>query len=549
MTWLSRERGSMDWRFLPVAICLWAGSWCGHRLFRLITVDATASRGAFNAVAVMLVCVVAFGIGLIWLRCRLWRGALAVCLAGALIGACAAMGADMLAWSDPIAALARSQQRNATVELVITSPAIVSERRDYDCRVDATAREAVKSGRVLPSSSRIRVYASSCADLYRGARLRMDGALRVADYGAVPIWFFAEEHASVVRAPSPMTAMVNRIHQAFFSVTAQLSEQGRVLVPGLTLGVLGQDHPSERADDRINDTYAATLEQRFRRSGIMHLMAVSGGHFMLITDMVRRMMKRMVVDHRGTACAVALAAMALAAVMFPSDSVVRALVMCVIGAVGQALGRPTQSMSLLCWTVIVTLIFSPRMSESFGFALSCAAVAGIVTLARPLSRGLMQVLPSTIADIMGVTIAAQLFAMPIQVIMESELPLFSIPANLLVSPVVGFATLAGLCALGVAWVLPQLALLCARVASCGTLVMERTVMWLGESDAAVVTWSGGVQGALIMATVELICGAALVCSIRLILGRNELPGHWMGFVWRMRVGSWWRQTTQWIRLG
>ena len=34
------------------------------------------------------------------------------------------------------------------------------------------------------------------------------------------------------------------MQQAFFMVTEQLPDQGRVLVPGLTMGVLGQDYAS-----------------------------------------------------------------------------------------------------------------------------------------------------------------------------------------------------------------------------------------------------------------------------------------------------------------
>lgn len=60
-------------------------------------------------------------------------------------------------------------------------------------------------------------------------------------------------------------------------MTEQLSDQGRVLVPGLTMGVLGQDYiGGETGPMPVNSTYAQTLENQFRQSGIMHLMAVSG---------------------------------------------------------------------------------------------------------------------------------------------------------------------------------------------------------------------------------------------------------------------------------
>ena len=59
---------------------------------------------------------------------------------------------------------------------------------------------------------------------------------------------------------------------------------GRVLVPGLTMGVLGPGliFGGETGPMPVNSTYAQTLENQFRQSGIMHLMAVSGGHFVLV---------------------------------------------------------------------------------------------------------------------------------------------------------------------------------------------------------------------------------------------------------------------------
>ena len=66
------------------------------------------------------------------------------------------------------------------------------------------------------------------------------------------------------------------MQEAFFVQTARLSDQGKVLVPGLTLGVLGQDYvPAEGDGTDIDSTYAAQVEDAFQRSGIVHLMAAA----------------------------------------------------------------------------------------------------------------------------------------------------------------------------------------------------------------------------------------------------------------------------------
>lgn len=82
--------------------------------------------------------------------------------------------------------------------------------------------------------------------------------------------------------------VIDTMQQAFLTQTAQLSDQGKILVPGLTLGILGQDYvPVEGADAGIDSTYATQVEDAFRRSGIVHLMAVSGGHLAVVAALVR----------------------------------------------------------------------------------------------------------------------------------------------------------------------------------------------------------------------------------------------------------------------
>lgn len=89
-------------------------------------------------------------------------------------------------------------------------------------------------------------------------------------------------------------------------------------------------------------------------------------------------------------------------------------------------------------------------------------------------------MPAFIAQTMAMTIAAQLFTLPIQVLIEPELPVYSIPANLVVAPFVGFSTLAGLASLAISWILPSLGFIFASLASWGTAIMEFMALNLGS---------------------------------------------------------------------
>lgn len=344
-----------------------------------------------------------------------------------------------------------------------------------------------------------------------------------------------------------------------------------MLVPGLTVGVLGQDavrvrdtasgaasHGSEEGlssgTERVGGVdaaYAALLEEQFRRSGIMHLMAVSGGHFMVIAGLVHRLCSRVLAPRWATGLVMAVSDVMLAIVVFPSDSVLRALLMGLFGAAAVAAGRRGQSVSSLSWTVIIVLLIAPSMSVSYGFALSCAAVLGIVLFAGPLTDWLACMLPRLLSAPLAMTIAAQSLTLPIQVLMDPQLPLASVPANLLVGPVVGFATMAGLVALFISWLMPQCGYVLAWIAGCGTSVMERVAAMVSDNEFATMPWAGGIPGALLMVLVESACATVLILATRwLRLLRSDGSGDGgQSFRPRLRdrIRIWWSQTVTMVR--
>ncbi|KFI48687.1 ComEC/Rec2 family competence protein [Bifidobacterium biavatii] len=572
-----REQGSRDWRMLSVAIAVWAASLAAHHTFAWI-MGATAGE-RFNRLAVAcaaslaLVCGLAVTIGMNGRMPACVRrgrtadergpddiaevpigGGLTVVTIAVLLSAVAALSANLTQWHDPASTLARERSPVVTADVRIVTPATAADKRGMDCQTDGTITVLYDGDIERASSAAVRVYTSdaNCAALADGATVRAQGTLQQAQYGKQPLWLVVDmpEAIAIVRRASPGKRVVAHMQDAFFAVTERLSDQGRVLVPGLTLGVLGQDHvvaggvvvdhdrtgigantndndgtgaaaqPDGAVDiPKLNATYAAGVEENFRRSGIMHLMAVSGGHFMLIADLTRRTCARFLLPRRLVAGIVAVAYLLLAAIMYPSDSVMRALVMGLFGAAALSVGRRGQSVSALSWTVIGTLLIRPRMATSYGFALSCAAVLGIVLFAGVVGDRLGAFMPRFLAQPLAMTVAAQSLTLPIQVLMEPELPLASVPANLLVSPFVDFATLAGLAALAVSWASPQVGFALAWVSSGGTQVMERVAAWLAGSRYAVVPWAGGILGALLMLAAEAALVALLAVAVPRLVRR------------------------------
>lgn len=518
--WSEHEQGSKDRRLLPVALLGWSASFLAHVVFSMVMSEG-AHMGLAPVVVVVLVPVLAFT-GLVSSRLRGPGGAMLmirhngamVCVAAMLACFSTALTYDLMQWNDVSSVLARRGTTRVTVRLHVTAPAVASDRRSNDCQVDAILQSVTENHVVRASAGRIRVYADQpdCAMLQQDGVYQLDGMLMPANYGGMPIWLTDAGDVHRIRAPNVAFHLVGVMQRAFFVQTGKLSDQGKVLVPGLTLGILGQDYvPMEDQPDEsgIDATYAGRLEDDFRRSGILHLMAVSGGHLAVVAALVRTICAFFVIPRRITATLTALAYIALSCCMFPSDSVSRALLMGLAGAICLFLGRRGQALSTLCWTTLGVLLAKPYMSRSFGFALSCAAVLGIVLFADRITDWLKVILPQFVAQAAGMTIAAQLFTLPLQVLIEPELPVFSIPANLVVSPVVGFATLTGLASLALSWILPDIGFALAWLSGCGTAIMEVVSSHLGSGDHAIVPWTGGIAGALLVLAVESICACTV----------------------------------------
>lgn len=532
-----RERGSRDCRLLPAAVAIWVSVLAAHLLFGVLVkgVDPIPWSGGempstgVKWAAVAGIIVFGFVLGRITVTCRgaLHRHAVAlrimmmVVIAAVAIGMTTAWAHLLVEWRDPAMVGVRTGQVEIVATGRIVEPLAASSLRDADCQAEARLASVRMQGIESGSSAHVRVFADkhACGMLSRGATYRMHGSLSGAEYGTTALWLRLESRKGLTRIRQP--PMHERVRtcmqERFFAAVARLSDQGRVLVPGLTMGILGQAHVSSDGqwlEGSVDDAYASRMEDSFRNAGIMHLMAVSGGHFVLVAMLVRRICAGLLLPRCVTACCIAISYGLLASLMAPGDSVLRALIMGWLSAAAMMMGRRPQALSALCCTVIVILLLRPSMATSYGFALSCAAVLGIVTLARPLAAGLGKVLPKPVAAALAMTIAAQMATLPIQVLMEPQVPLLSCIANLLVTPVVSYATLLGLAALACAWASIDVAYVLVWLASAGTRVMEVVARSLGDAPCSVLPWLSGVGGALLVLAIESAVGYAIVWTTR-----------------------------------
>jgi competence protein ComEC len=219
--------------------------------------------------------------------------------------------------------------------------------------------------------------------------------------------------------------------------------------------------------------------ESLRRSGLAHLVAVSGSNVAIVLTAVAAALRHIAL---WTRVGVALIALVLFAIVVgPEPSVLRAALMGGIGLVALVAGRRARPMNALGLALVVLVGARPAMVGSVGLHLSAAATAGIVAWSHPLAARLSR-LPRPVALALGATLAAQVAVAPLVVGVFGRLSLAGPAANLVAAPAVPPATVLGLG---------------AAVAGAVHAPAGRVAAWLAEPFVAwimmVGTWFGAQE--------------------------------------------------------
>ena len=247
------------------------------------------------------------------------------------------------------------------------------------------------------------------------------------------------------------------------------------------------------------------LERDFRAAGLSHLLVVSGGNVAMVLAPVLAATALLRLS-RWPRFVVGFGAVAFFTILTGAEpSVLRAGVMACLALIGVLAGRPRTTASILSAAVLALLVLDPWLAWSVGFQLSVTATAGMVALASPLSERFGRVLPTSIAVAAGATISAQLGVTPILLYHFHEVPLATLPANLLAFPLVAPSLLFGAVAAGVGLLWFPLGKLIAGLAVLPMRWLELVADRLGKAPVGYLTSHGG--------PVVLVVGIAIVAAI------------------------------------
>jgi competence protein ComEC len=333
-----------------------------------------------------------------------------------------------------------------------------------------------------------------------GSSIRLEGTLRAADPGdAAAALFFGQGRAESVTAPPWWLDWANELRTRFAGAASGLPGDGGDLLPGLAIGDTRQ--------------VSADLDIAMKTSSLSHLTAVSGANCAVVIAGVMLLGGFLRLRRWARIGLSLLTLLGFVVLVTPEPSVLRAALMATILMLAIGSGRPGRGVPLLALVVIVLLVADPWLARSYGFALSVLATAGLLVLAGPLTRVLGRWLPTGLAAVIAIPLAAQLACQPVLVLLSPTLPLYGVPANLLAGPAAPVATVVGLVAcLLLPW-LPGVAggvLQLAWLPSAWIAAVARTCAVLPGSR---LPWLGGVFGVLVT-TVLTVAVVALALRRR-----------------------------------
>jgi competence protein ComEC len=327
------------------------------------------------------------------------------------------------------------------------------------------------------SGGRSELQFSPCPSLRQGWRLQLEGTLRQLKPAPHPLlsgvaerlqrreaWtaLQVERWQLLERTPTPVADLRRRMAAALRQAGG---EQVGGVLSALVLGSAVSPLPAE-------------VREAFRAAGLSHALAASGFHLSVLLGAVLLVARPLPAPLRWALALGAMACFLLLAGAQPS--VVRAVLMGALAFALQEAGRRSRPLAVLLLCLLVMLLLRPAWLLDVGFQLSAAATAGLILSARPLEQQLRRHAPAWAAGAVAVPVAASLWTIPLQLLHFGALPLYAVPANLLVAPLLTPLTLGAMLMAALALICPPL------MTALGWLLVPLTqlLVWLVRHLAA-----------------------------------------------------------------
>ncbi|MBX6334380.1 ComEC/Rec2 family competence protein [Candidatus Saccharibacteria bacterium] len=205
------------------------------------------------------------------------------------------------------------------------------------------------------------------------------------------------------------------------------------------------------------NTLPEETNEQLRHVGLTHIIAVSGYNLTIIVLACRRLLAKRSKFQATAACLALIGLFLLATDAAPP--IVRAAIISLIGIGAWYYGRNIRPLVLLLVAATVTIIANPiYLWSSVSWWLSFLAFFGVLVLAPLITKRILgDREPHMLLGILIESACASILVLPYILFIFGEMSLVSLPANLLVVPLIPFAMLFGLFAGLAGMIVPAIA--------------------------------------------------------------------------------------------
>jgi competence protein ComEC len=291
----------------------------------------------------------------------------------------------------------------------------------------------------------------------------------------------------------------------------QLPLQESSLLSGILLGI----------DWRI----PRFLEDAYRATGTVHIIAISGFNISLISGLIIRLFRRIFSPVWARVLAI-LTILGYTLMVGAEPSVVRAAIMGSLSIPAYYIGRRVIGLYSLTFAAAVMVLINPLVLWDIGFQMSFLATLGLMVLVDPLVDGIQSflvkrhsekaiqaVMPALILFI--ASISAQFAVSPMVLGMNPNLQIFSLAANMMILPLQPPIMILGGLAVLLSSLFPIMAVLLLRLAWIFAFLSNQLALHFALTRFAEIRlpgYSAWIAGVLVFAVIIF----ATIRQIRMI---------------------------------
>ena len=192
-----------------------------------------------------------------------------------------------------------------------------------------------------------------------------------------------------------------------------------------------------------NSGISDKISENFRKSSLSHIVAISGSHITYIIVGVSFILTKSKIPRRGMHIITIIFLIIFMFITRFSPSIVRACIMGIIMLFSKVVYRKPDILNSIALSLLIILIDNPFAIMDIGLQLSYLGTIGIIFLNKPILEFLKKHMNKKIAEVLSVTISAQIAVIPIIAVNFNTISTVFIISNLLAVPLSGAITLFG----------------------------------------------------------------------------------------------------------